>query len=208
MPIWTGPRDVVVDLVNRFCAVVPPEIANPSRTDNQDDIYALGEQMACAEGMSMWLSREMEPAYADNTFLSTLARGVGLSRQSGEGDPALLARIRTPPLTVTLDLIQQALQQIVNGSGLSTDPVLMIELPRSALYYSPPLFDLPPHQPERKRGVLQHRIQVLLGQAADGDRAHSRRGSIHLRDRARRAPGQGDRRQARRRRNVHGRLTR
>ena len=143
MPIWTGPRDVVVDLVNRFCAVVPPEIANPSRTDNQDDIYALGEQMACAEGMTMWLSREMEPACADNTFLSTLARGVGLSRQSGEGDPALLARIRTPPLTVTLDLIQQALQQIVNGSGLSTDPVLMIELPRSALYYSPPPFDLP-----------------------------------------------------------------
>lgn len=135
MPVWTGPRDVVEDLANRYRAVVPPEIANPSRTDNQDDVYALAEQMAMTENMAMWLSRELEPAYANGVFLGALARGVGLARQANETDPALLARIRTPPLTVTLDLIQQALQQIVDGSGLTTAPVLLIELPRDGLLY-------------------------------------------------------------------------
>lgn len=136
MPVWTGPRDVVQDLVNRFSAVVPPELASPSRLDNQDDIYTVAEMLCVAEGVSTWLTRELLVSNADGPFLKMHARANGLFPQSNETDLALRSRIQTPPLTITRDLILSALQGIVNGTGLTTLPVFLVELPRSAEYFS------------------------------------------------------------------------
>jgi hypothetical protein len=107
-------------------------MGRPDRPDNTDDAYVLAEMMAIADGTLRNWSRMGVVSFADDAYLELAARSVGLFRQDGETDDALRARVQTPPLALTPDLILQAVQQIVdtNGGG----QVFMLELPRDALY--------------------------------------------------------------------------
>jgi hypothetical protein len=120
--------------VTIYRASVPQDLANPDRPDGSVDAYALAEMMAVAEGVTKNWNRMGVVSFADGSYLELQARQVGLRKQSSENDDALRARVQTPPLALTPDLILQAIQQIVDSNG--GGPVFMIEIPRDGLYLS------------------------------------------------------------------------
>jgi hypothetical protein len=136
MPNYTLPGDVVDDLVQLYCGVVPPDIASSDRPDNQDDIYALCEMIAIAECVDHNWRRQTIVSYADGLYLQIQAQSVGLNAQAGESTSSLQARIRGvwAANAITPDLIQAAIQQIVTNAGF-TGTVYIVELPLSGMRY-------------------------------------------------------------------------
>lgn len=115
-----------------YRSVLPQDLGRVDRSDNSDDAYVLAEMMAISDCVTRNWARMGVVSYADGSYLELQARQVGLFKQSTETNEALRARIQTPPLALTPDLILQAIQQIVdtNGGG----QVFMIELPRDSMY--------------------------------------------------------------------------
>lgn len=136
MPSYTLPSsaDIVEGLVGLYRSVLPQDMSRVDRTDSSDDAYILAEMMAIAEGVVSNWSRMGIVSYADGSYLELQARQVGLNKQADEADDALRARIQTPPLAITPDLILQAIQQIVDSNG--GGQVTMIELPRDGAFAS------------------------------------------------------------------------
>lgn len=136
IPSYTLPAsaDIVEALVGLYRSVLPQDMARTDRSDGTDDAYVLAEMMAVAEGAVKNWSRMGVVSFADGAYLELHARQVGLHKQASESDEALRARIQTPPLAITPDLILQALQQIVNTNG--GGQVFLIELPQSGIFLS------------------------------------------------------------------------
>lgn len=128
-PSYTVANDVVEDLVTAYRGVVPADLGNPNRADNLDDVYALAEMMAIAECVARNWVRMALVSTSSGPYLELLARGAGLHKQSGETDDQLRARIQTPPLALTPDMILSALYATANTSA-----VYLVELPRDAGY--------------------------------------------------------------------------
>jgi len=117
---------------------VPQDLGKSDRADNLDDAYVLAEMIAISEcTVSNW-TRMGVVSYADGAYLELHARQIGLFKQGGESDGALRARIQTPPLAITPDLIISAMQQIVDDNG--GGQAIMVELPRDSIYASRQMF--------------------------------------------------------------------
>lgn len=73
------------------------------------------------------------PTATSPDWINQHARDRGTSRQAGEGDDALRARLRNVPDAITRDAILTAANAVLIAAGVSGQAV-MLELPRDAAY--------------------------------------------------------------------------
>jgi len=126
--VYSGCPDIVADLQRVWQGSVPQDVSQ------MDEGRSLAEMAALVEGTVAGWAREARVGTAHGAFLELHARDQALYKQDGETDAALRARIATPVLAITPDLIVEALQQIVDANGGGT--VYLEELPRDSLKFN------------------------------------------------------------------------
>jgi hypothetical protein len=115
--IYSGPPDVVADLIALYRGSLPGDIASQSRA--LDDAHVFAEIVALGEGTGAGWGREARLSTSHGFWLDQHAHDRGLSRQSGEADQTLIDRLKTGPKAVTLDPITEAVATIVHGADPS-----------------------------------------------------------------------------------------
>jgi len=129
---FSGAPDVVADLVTVYRAGVPGDIASDRRS--LDEAYATAAVFSAVEGTLADWDRACRIMTSSGVALDAIARDHGLSRQVGESDDALRARLRVPPSAGTASAIAAALQPIVDAGG--GGQIFLVQLPRDGAFFA------------------------------------------------------------------------
>lgn len=116
MPVFTGPRDILPDLMSAFRSGLPADVASIDRNDG--DVEACATMMEAAEGQLHGWTREARLATAGGKWLNQHARDRGTARQAGESDATLRQRLRTPPDAITPPAMRAALEALAATAGV------------------------------------------------------------------------------------------
>lgn len=116
MPLlYSGAPDIVEQLVQIYRGSVSSDIASDNR--DLDEAYALAEMMAVAEGQAMSWARDTRLSTSQGIWTNQHARDRGLSRQGGEDDDTLIARLRTSPQAITEAALREAIAAVIAATG-------------------------------------------------------------------------------------------
>lgn len=129
--VYTGPPDVVDRLMQIYRASVPGDLASQNR--NLDEARAFAEMVALGEGTGFGWAREAQIHTSHSFWLDQHALDRDLSRQGGEDDPALRARLKTGPAALLRQVMLDAANAILAAAGVSGTAALL-RLPEDAAY--------------------------------------------------------------------------
>jgi len=113
--IYTGPADIVDQMVEVYRGAVPADLAS---TDRQlDDAIAIAEIMTLAEGQAMGWAREAHLGTSHGIWTDQHGRDRDTTRAAGETDDSFRSRLRTSPRAVIEESIEEAIAAVIATTG-------------------------------------------------------------------------------------------
>lgn len=120
MPAWTLPGDVAADqaaLLRTARDVLPRDLGGEDLPAEQ--MHAFAAQSAAVMATARHWARGVHLGTSTGPWVDLHARDLGESRQAGEGDDELVARLRVPPDAATSPAITESVNQVLTAAGIS-----------------------------------------------------------------------------------------
>lgn len=129
--VYTGPPDIVAKYVDIYRNAVPGDVASQNR--NLDEARTFAEMVALGEGTGYGWSRDAHISTSHSFWLDQHALDRDLSRQGGEVDDVLRARLKTGPAALLRDVILDVANEALAAAGISGSAALL-RLPADAAF--------------------------------------------------------------------------
>lgn len=130
--VYTGPPDVVDKYVQIYRNALPQDVASTARA--LDDARVFAEIVTMGEGTGHGWAREARLSTSHGIWTDQHALDHGTSRQGGEDDPALIARLKVGTTALLRQVLLDAANAILAAAGVAGTAALL-ELPRDAAHF-------------------------------------------------------------------------
>lgn len=118
MPAWTMPGDSDHEVMLKIArGVIPRDLGSEEHPAEQ--LHAFAAQAAAVMAVGRQWARGLHLGTAAGPWVDLHASDRGSSRQGGEGDEELVARLRVPPDAATLPAITETVNHVLTAAGIS-----------------------------------------------------------------------------------------
>lgn len=129
--VYTGPPDIVAKYVAIYRNSLPQDIASTARA--LDDARVFAEIVALGEGTGHGWAREARLSTSHGIWTDQHALDSGTSRQGGESDAALIARLKVGTTALLRQVLLDVANAILTSAGVAGTAAIL-ELPRDAAH--------------------------------------------------------------------------